>query len=983
MKKSLSLLLAFALVFSMFSSLAFAADSTSVADKLVNAGIIKGTKSGDLKENETWKRQDVTVIIARLLGKEAEAQNTAKNHSFADVKDLYYDGFITYAYENGYFTGHSDIRFGYGEDITVKQFVAVMLRVLGYDVEWDEVEEVAVEVGLAPANTDFNKAATRGEYFVIIDSTLQTEVAEGGQTLGEKLGLEGYVDEEDGQSANAISSFKAVGAKKLEVAFNGKVDASKAKFTVKRGTTSLNIAKTEFSQDGTKATLEMASKLIKGDYTVTVSGVATNDLTATASVDNEKVAAIEIADKAPLDRNSNKTIYAWIKVTNQYGEDVTATYASALMANSTVSKGAITNIAGNGKVTITHQTTDYFIEEKVYLNILYSDLSTGNSAFQSQVLTVSLPAKVANIDIVELVKKDNAKLDVNANKANFWFVIDAKDQYGNKVDAANIAEDTVLTITNPSVFDVARKPNGDPDYTTDADGKTILRLEYAVDTNNDNAKDKFGRGIAQLIIMSKTTPSRDSIDVEVEDAVKVDSLSIELPDLIVAGEKTELTFEAIDQFGNAITNTDTLVNGMTSPLSASSVNGKTITIQFEQDHVAGKAKLYLDAVAVNDLTTATPIFITGVTGTFKNVQLTATLQPNKTPQVVTGVKNTKQAIAKDGSTGIAFGDIQVADQYGRVFDLSSYGNYTAVVELSGDGSNVSFDQNTALTKVTLDNDANTAAASSATLYGKASGTVTATIKLYKGTGANAVTDANYITSSDYTFSVRTVEVSEIESYEVADLGKLYAGTDKTVDHKQKVVVEGVLADGTKVAVPTGNPTYYTVSVPETRLAYVIADSVTGYVYVADTNIEPPSPGAEKDYALVILGQTKNGTQSIVKTVTVSKVAREATTFDTKDGSFTVGSNSYDVKRVDAGVVKVLKSTAQAAAGNNAVLSGIAQAGVKVTDQYGVAFDNTVELVSITSSGLSNSIDHGQSFTITVVAKNAETYMFKVVVVDKL
>ena len=980
MKKSLSLLLAFALVFSMFSSLAFAADSTSVADKLVNAGIIKGTKSGDLKENETWKRQDVTVIIARLPGKEAEAQNTAKNHSFADVKDLYYDGFITYAYENGYFTGHSDIRFGYGEDITVKQFVAVMLRVLGYDVEWDEVEEVAVEVGLVPANTDFNKAATRGEYFVIIDSTLQTPVADGdGVTLGEQLGLEGYVDEEDGQSANAISSFKAVGAKKLEVAFNGKVDASKAKFTVKRGTTSLNIAKTEFSQDGTKATLEMASKLIKGDYTVTVSGVATNDLTATASVDNEKVAAIEIADKAPLDRNSNKTIYAWIKVTNQYGEDVTATYASALMANSTVSKGAITNIAGNGKVTITHQTTDYFIEEKVYLNILYSDLSTGNSAFQSQVLTVSLPAKVASIDIVELVKKDNAKLDVNANKANFWFVIDAKDQYGNKVDAANIAEDTVLTITNPSVFDVARKPNGDPDYTTDADGKTILGLEYAVDTNNDNVKDKFGRGIAQLIIMSKTTPNRDSIDVEVEDAVKVDSLSIELPDLIVAGEKTELTFEAIDQFGNAITDRDTLVNGMTSQLSASSVNGKTITVQFEQDYVAGKARLYLDAGNVTNLTTATPIFITGVTGTFKNVQLSATLQPNKAPQVVTGVKNTKQAIAKDGSTGIAFGDIQVADQYGRVFDLSTYGDYTAVVELSGDGSKVSFDQNTAVKKVKLDS-----TTTAATLYGKASGTVTATIKLYKGSGPNVETDANYITSSDYTFSVRTVEVSEIVDYEVADLGKLYAGPGQTADHKQKVVVEGVLADGTKVAVPTGNPTYYTVTVPETKLAYVIADSVTGYVYVADNSINPPGDGAEKDYAIVIVGKLKNGeTKSIVKAVTVTKVAREATTFDTKDGSATVNGKTANVKRVDAGVIKVAKTTAQAAVNDDDILTAIAYAGVKVTDQYGVAFNNADELVSVTSSGLSSSIDNGQSFTITVVAKNAQPYVFKVVVVDTL
>src|SRR5690606_31714364 len=122
----------------------------------------------------------------------------------------------------------------------------------------------------------------------------------------------------------------------------------------------------------------------------------------------------------------------------------------------------------------------------------------------------------------------------------------------------------------------------------------------------------------------------------------------------------------------AITDADALENGMTTALNASKVNNKDVKIEIEQDHVAGKARMYFNAEDVTDLSNATPVFITGVTGTFKNVQLSITLQPNKTPQVVTGVKNTKQAIAKDGSTAIKFGDIQVADQYGRTFDLSAY-----------------------------------------------------------------------------------------------------------------------------------------------------------------------------------------------------------------------------------------------------------------------------------------------------------------------
>jgi len=77
MKKSFSLILAIALVFSMVTPMAFAAEK-SAGEYLAEIGVIKGSLSGDLMENETWKRQDVTVILSRLLGAEDEAQKNSE-----------------------------------------------------------------------------------------------------------------------------------------------------------------------------------------------------------------------------------------------------------------------------------------------------------------------------------------------------------------------------------------------------------------------------------------------------------------------------------------------------------------------------------------------------------------------------------------------------------------------------------------------------------------------------------------------------------------------------------------------------------------------------------------------------------------------------------------------------------------------------------------------------------------------------------------
>jgi len=289
MKKGLSLLVAFALVFSLFSSVAFAATTPSEAgQKLKSLGIIKGDQNGDLMLDENWKRQDVAVLLARLLGQEDEAYNWPKTHTYADVRSDnsradgtgYYDGFLSWARENGYMIGHSDTEFGFDDPITVKEFLTVILRALGYDPDFSsgEVEKLAVELGLVEEGTDFSAVATRGDTFVIIVTALDTEVAGTGQKLGTVLGLPGYEVTDP-----AVTGVTALNLKQVKVTFNKPVDKAYAETTSaykvynsdENDDLVTSDGKVELQSDNTSVIITLGEKLANGqsDAKIVVEGV--------------------------------------------------------------------------------------------------------------------------------------------------------------------------------------------------------------------------------------------------------------------------------------------------------------------------------------------------------------------------------------------------------------------------------------------------------------------------------------------------------------------------------------------------------------------------------------------------------------------------------------------------------------------------------------------------------------------------------------
>ena len=338
MKKSLSLLLVLALVFSMFASVAMAAEGTNAGEVLKNLGVIQGSDNGDLMEDSNWKRQDVAVLISRLLGQEPEAKATAKSHTFADVKGTFYDGYLSWAAENKFMEGNSATDFGWDKPITVKQFLAVVLRVLGFDTTGEnfaKVEEYAVATGLIEEGADLSVEAKRGDTYKYVVTALDTEV--GGVKLGTKLGLPGY---EVTAQALDLSSAVAINSKVVELSLGTAAtaaDVAAASVTVKDDAGAevavSSVAVAPWATDGKAVLVTLGADTASGKlYTATVGGKTANFGGKAADTAKPTVTSVTSTDYNLVEVQFNEAVLlsgGSIVLAEKYGSkaalDVTAT----------------------------------------------------------------------------------------------------------------------------------------------------------------------------------------------------------------------------------------------------------------------------------------------------------------------------------------------------------------------------------------------------------------------------------------------------------------------------------------------------------------------------------------------------------------------------------------------------------------------------------------------------------------------------------
>ena len=183
MKKRIMLLLCLVLV--LFASTNIFATSVTTkykksAEELKSYNIIQGDSSGDLMLDKNLKREDLIVILSRLMNDEERAKKYSSETKFTDLKSAskVYLPYINWAVSNGYIHGVTKDKFGYGDYVTVRQYQAILLRILDYSSEakkWDMVSDYAVTYGLMDGlDLKPDDFLNRGEMALMTTNALKT-----------------------------------------------------------------------------------------------------------------------------------------------------------------------------------------------------------------------------------------------------------------------------------------------------------------------------------------------------------------------------------------------------------------------------------------------------------------------------------------------------------------------------------------------------------------------------------------------------------------------------------------------------------------------------------------------------------------------------------------------------------------------------------------------------------------------------------------
>ncbi|WP_215492393.1 S-layer homology domain-containing protein [Fenollaria sporofastidiosus] len=183
MKKKITLFLCFLMFISSFANV-YAKNMVDQykksAEELKSYNIIQGDASGDLMLDKNLKREDLIIILSRLMNDEERAKKYSSETKFTDLKNVnkIYLPYINWAVSNGYIHGASKDKFGFGSYVTVRQYQAVLLRILAYTSEakkWDAVSDYAVTYGLMDGlDLNGDDYLNRGEMALMTTNALKT-----------------------------------------------------------------------------------------------------------------------------------------------------------------------------------------------------------------------------------------------------------------------------------------------------------------------------------------------------------------------------------------------------------------------------------------------------------------------------------------------------------------------------------------------------------------------------------------------------------------------------------------------------------------------------------------------------------------------------------------------------------------------------------------------------------------------------------------
>lgn len=444
------------------------------------------------------------------------------------------------------------------------------------------------------------------------------------------------------------------GAKKITIQTDAINITSKPSIAVRKDNIVVVLAYTNpIVTNGSTIEVTTVNNLTDGNYTVTVNG----SMTATFAARTEVVNEIKI-DSSNLALVSGSTTQGTVdyKVYNQFGEDLTNT------ANLTVT---VSSADPSARGTITSKGTVLYSGSKALtinqvITIILIHNETGRNV--SKALTVSEAAKLNSIVIERLynVNSHTINEDTNLSTDLFYLVLNCKDQYGNEITANNAG----ITNVNNNIYKLTTGVTGidvGDAQLLSVNGVTriVMPLKFRPGFSKLNA---FTETITLVCTSATNTVSNTAqyvIDIGI--GSKVDTFTISMPSVVVAGETVKFDFTAHDSNGKDVSES---LAGCTSKNLKNKFQLIPDNFEFVLNSLNGKVELiYKAPYSAND--TILPIIF--VSGTGKQVLLTTTIKASSVPTLIYGIEGVETAVlAVTGQTiTVKQENLVIYDQYGR------------------------------------------------------------------------------------------------------------------------------------------------------------------------------------------------------------------------------------------------------------------------------------------------------------------------------
>ena len=563
----------------------------------------------------------------------------------------------------------------------------------------------------------------------------------------------------------------------------------------------------EVNEAGTVATLEsVVGQIPAGLYTVTFDKEDPVEFTAVKQV-VEKI-VIEPADKLILkgmDSLNNQKAYAYYKVLDNFGEDVTEQPGVNIYANgvAVTKKGEVEFINNNG-----------FMLGTTY-GLTLVDQNSGKTA--NATLTVSRESVLSEASFKGVYDKKEKKfvktLSERADLKDYVLLFEGKDQYGRTMNNADKLQVIIEGATGLQV------------KTSKATQIKVDGVEYMTYDLDRFTQGKLMAGEATVKAFSlasgkQSTPAK----INVVASTEVNTLSISNgPKTIVSGEEAELSYSAVDADGKPVTDYEVLSRVILN--GGKEVNGKK-GLRFEKKD--GKVVLIYNPVESGDIKTPVTEYVSYVTLTNKVGNAMLSVNPKRIPTKIVGLdKDVATAITAKGTAAVLPGpsatnvntivikasDVIVKDQYGDDLDIEKLiadTNYNLEVRFTDTtdadkifkdyGATATYikqvasfggiNANAALTK-------NTVLVQAYATEGAISGSVGVSLALVNKDKNNQI---NEVSGSKYSFRIATSPVKNVRGVNL-EIPLARASESGTTRHA-KITVEAMI-DGKSVELEEG------------------------------------------------------------------------------------------------------------------------------------------------------------------------------------